>query len=39
MEEKMIPMQSATIGKLTEALSKFQGSLKQPKLNKSVKVD
>ena len=38
MEEKMIPMQSATIGKLTEALSKFQGSLKQPKLNKSVKV-
>ena len=38
MEEKIIPMQSATIGKLTEALSKFQGSLKQPKLNKSVKV-
>ena len=38
MEEKMIPMQSATIGKLTEALSKFQGSLKQPQLNKSVTV-
>ena len=34
----MIPMQSATIGSLTEALSKFQGSVKQPKLNKSVKV-
>ena len=31
-------MQSETIGKLTEALSKFQGSIKQPKLNKSVKV-
>jgi len=38
MEEKMIPMQSETIGKLAEALSKFQGSLKQPKLSKSVKV-
>ena len=38
MEEKIIPMQSATIGKLTDALSKFQGSVKQPKLNKSVKV-
>ena len=34
----MIPMQSATIGKLTEALSKFQGSVQQPKLNKSVTV-
>lgn len=34
----MIPMQSETIGKLAEALSKFQGSLKQPKLSKSVKV-
>ncbi|MBR1498525.1 MAG: ERF family protein [Bacteroidaceae bacterium] len=38
MEEKIIPMQSATIGKLTEALSKFQGSVQQPKLNKSVTV-
>lgn len=38
MEENFIPMQSATIGKLTEALSKFQGSVQQPKLNKSVKV-
>ncbi len=38
MEEKFIPMQSATIGELTKALSQFQGSLKQPKLNKSVKV-
>ena len=36
--ETMIPMQSATIGKLTEALSKFQGSVQQPKLNKSVTV-
>ena len=38
MEEKIIPMQSATIGELTKALSQFQGSVKQPKLNKSVKV-
>lgn len=38
MEEIRIPMQSAEIGKLTEALSKFQGSIQQPKLNKSVKV-
>lgn len=38
MEERIIPMQSATIGKLTEALSKFQGSVQQPKLNKSVTV-
>jgi hypothetical protein len=38
MEEKMIPMQSETIGKLAEALSSFQGSVKQPKLNKSVTV-
>jgi len=38
MEENMIPMMSATIGKLTDALSKFQGSIKQPKLNKNVKV-
>ena len=38
MEEIKIPMQSCTIGQLTEALSKFQGSVKQPKLNKSVKV-
>ncbi len=38
MEEKFIPMQSASIGKLTEALSKFQGCVKQPKLNKSVTV-
>lgn len=38
METLTIPMQSATIGKLTEALSKFQGGVKQPKLNKSVSV-
>lgn len=38
MEEIRIPMQSAEIGKLTEALSKFQGSVQQPKLNKSVTV-
>lgn len=39
MEERLnIPMQSATIGKLVDALSKFQGSLKQPKLNKNVTV-
>ena len=39
MEERFqIPMQSATIGKLAEALSSFQGSVKQPKLNKSVTV-
>lgn len=39
MEEVyQIPMQSATIGKLAEALSTFQGSIKQPKLNKSVTV-
>ena len=38
MEEKIIPMQSATIGELTKALSQFQGCVKQPKLNKSVKV-
>lgn len=38
MEEKIIPMQSATIGELTKALSQFQGCIKQPKLNKSVKV-
>ncbi|MBO4551350.1 MAG: ERF family protein [Bacteroidaceae bacterium] len=39
MEETLIiPMQSETIGKLTEALSKFQGSIQQPKLNKSVTV-
>lgn len=39
MEEVFnIPMMSASIGKLTEALSKFQGSVKQPKLNKSVTV-
>ena len=39
MEESfIIPMQSPTIGELTKALSQFQGSVKQPKLNKSVKV-
>lgn len=39
MEEQIqIPMQSESIGKLAEALSSFQGSVKQPKLNKSVKV-
>ena len=38
MEEKFIPMQSASIGELTKALSQFQGSVKQPKLNKSVTV-
>lgn len=39
MDERIIvPMQSMTIGKLTEALSKFQGSVQQPKLNKSVTV-
>ncbi len=39
MEEVFnIPMQSATIGALAKALSEFQGSVKQPKLNKSVTV-
>ena len=36
--ETMIPMQSATIGELAKALSNFQGSVQQPKLNKSVTV-
>lgn len=36
--ENEIPMMSASIGKITEALSKFQGSLVQPKLNKWVTV-
>lgn len=34
--ENQIPMTSASIGKITEALSTFQGSIVQPKLNKSV---
>ena len=39
MEEVFnIPMQSASIGELAKALSEFQGSVKQPKLNKSVTV-
>lgn len=39
MEEQIqIPMQSESVGKLAEALSNFQGSVKQPKLNKSVTV-
>lgn len=33
-----IPMQSASIAELTKALSAFQGSLQQPKLNKTVAV-
>ena len=39
MEEVyQIPMQSASIGELAKALSEFQGSVKQPKLNKNVTV-
>ena len=39
MEEQIqIPMQSAEIGELAKALSNFQGSVKQPKLNKCVTV-
>lgn len=39
MEEQFqIPMQSAEIGELAKALSNFQGSVKQPKLNKCVTV-
>ena len=39
MEEITIPMMSPSIAELTKALSMFQGSIKQPKLNKSVKVN
>lgn len=39
MEEVFqIPMQSETIGKLVDALSKFHGNLKQPNMNASVTV-
>lgn len=38
MEERIIPMQSETIGELAKALSNFQGIVQQPKLNKTVTV-
>ena len=37
--ETTIPMMSATIGKITAALSKFQGEVKQPTFNKKVRVN
>ena len=35
--ENQIPMMSASIGKITEALSKFQANIVQPKFNKVAK--
>ena len=37
--ENQIPMMSPTICKITEALSKFQGQVKQPSFNRKVRVN